>query len=129
MGCLLYYGRPLAEQQYSDLLSPSAWENAAAEFTRQACSLMGQVCVSQLQSWCAGPLLCNCDEEVLIAWRNAWCRQGCTSLSRCAGCSCRVDSILACLTLCRVHPRAFAGVRVASGRRGCCWCCSAAKAV
>lgn len=26
-----------------DLLSPSAWDDVAAEFTRQACSLMGHV--------------------------------------------------------------------------------------
>ena len=48
MGCLVLYGKPLAAEKYGDLLSPDAWEDAAAEFTRQACSLMGQACESPL---------------------------------------------------------------------------------
>ncbi|KAG1666178.1 hypothetical protein FOA52_012025 [Chlamydomonas sp. UWO 241] len=48
MGCLVYYGRPLAARQYGDLLSPDAWDDAEAEFTRQACSLMGQASESPL---------------------------------------------------------------------------------
>ncbi len=49
MGCMLYFNVPaLAETKYRDLLSPCAWDVVAAEFTRQACSLMGQACESPL---------------------------------------------------------------------------------
>lgn len=48
MGCMLYYGKPLADSEYKDLLSPAAWDEVAADFTRQACSLMGQACESPL---------------------------------------------------------------------------------
>ncbi|GAX82856.1 hypothetical protein CEUSTIGMA_g10282.t1 [Chlamydomonas eustigma] len=48
MGCLLYHDKPLAAVKYRDLLSVSAWDEIAAEFMRQACSMMGQACESPL---------------------------------------------------------------------------------
>mmetsp|Transcript_2254 Transcript_2254/g.5059 ORF Transcript_2254/g.5059 Transcript_2254/m.5059 type:complete len:392 (+) Transcript_2254:89-1264(+) len=48
MGCMLYYGKPLGECMYGDLLRPSAWEEVAQEFAKQACSLLGQAYESPL---------------------------------------------------------------------------------
>lgn len=41
MGCLLWVGR-LDSSPYSEITSPSHWENLAEELTRQFCSLLGQ---------------------------------------------------------------------------------------
>jgi hypothetical protein len=43
MGCMVYADRPPEATPYADLLSPCQWDEVAAEFTRQACNLMGQV--------------------------------------------------------------------------------------
>ncbi|KAF8058345.1 RMD5 [Scenedesmus sp. PABB004] len=48
MCCLLFAGRPPRETPYADLLAPTAWDDVAAEFGRQACSLMGQAYDSPL---------------------------------------------------------------------------------
>jgi hypothetical protein len=46
MGCIVFAGRPAnaVPPQYASLLSPdAAWAALEAEFTKQACSLLGQV--------------------------------------------------------------------------------------
>lgn len=35
MGCLVYFGKPLAETKYRDLLSPTAWEDISVDFMKQ----------------------------------------------------------------------------------------------
>lgn len=45
MGCLLFVDRSPDDTPYADLLAPTRWEEVAHEFARQACSLMGQVCM------------------------------------------------------------------------------------
>ena len=42
MGCLCYAKRP-AKNPYKDLMSPTLWEEAARDFARHCCGLMGQV--------------------------------------------------------------------------------------
>eukprot|EP00877_Chromochloris_zofingiensis_P001811 jgi/Chrzof1/11630/Cz06g02260.t1 len=48
MGCMVFAGRPPAQTPYADLLSPCQWDDVAQEFTKQACSLMGQAFESPL---------------------------------------------------------------------------------
>ena len=42
MGCLCYAKRP-AKNPYKDLMSPTLWKEAARDFARHCCGLMGQV--------------------------------------------------------------------------------------
>lgn len=42
MGCMLFVDRPAAANPYAELLSANGWEDAAQEFAKQACSLLGQ---------------------------------------------------------------------------------------
>ncbi|EIE20259.1 hypothetical protein COCSUDRAFT_37929 [Coccomyxa subellipsoidea C-169] len=47
MGCLCFVRRP-GSSPYSDLMAPAQWNDAAREFARQCCGLLGQACESPL---------------------------------------------------------------------------------
>lgn len=48
MGCLVYSKRSLHSSPYCDLVSCERWDDLARDFTKQACSLMGQATESPL---------------------------------------------------------------------------------
>ena len=56
MGCLCFVRRPPGASPYADLMAPGQWADAAREFSRQCCGLLGQVpeppCINWL-CWCS----------------------------------------------------------------------------